>query len=134
MNLGLIVTILIFTVTVGEIVYECQKLSIPRSWKQMGYQMGISPKQEKVLPKLISMYQKLELIRDIFDSPRTGNEALWKIVKLTELSYKDFPKSCQTIKIQIDQILPDFDNRITQGIAGQTHLICLFLYRAFKIS
>lgn len=47
----------------------------------------------------MSMYQKLELIRDIFDSPRTGNEALWKIVKLTELSYKDFPKSCQTIKI-----------------------------------
>ena len=61
--------------------------------------MGISPKSEKVLPKLMSMYQKLELIRDIFDSPRTGNEALWKIVKLTELSYKDFPKSCQTIKI-----------------------------------
>ena len=33
MNLGLIVTILIFTVTVGEIVYECQKLSIPPTWK-----------------------------------------------------------------------------------------------------
>ncbi len=37
-------------------------------------------------------------------------------MKWTQLSYQYFPKSCQTIKRWIDEILAYFDNRTTQGI------------------
>jgi transposase len=71
---------------------------------------------QKVAPSLIRMYQEKEQLRDIFESQITGEQAFWKMVEWTESSYQDFPKSCQTIKRWIDEILAYFDNRTTQGV------------------
>lgn len=81
------------------------------------------------------MYHKKENIRDIFESKITGNEALWKMVEWTELSYKDFPKSCQTIRRWIDEILAYFDNRTTQGtVEGINQKIKLIKRRGYGLT
>jgi transposase len=69
----------------------------------------------KLLPELSKMYEKKEELRDIFESKITGDEAFDKMIEWTESSHKYFPKSCQTIKRWIDEILAYFDNRTTQG-------------------
>jgi transposase len=53
----------------------------------------------------MAMYQKKEDFRAIFEDKITGDEAFWTIVDWTESSYKYFPKSCQTIKRWIDEIV-----------------------------
>lgn len=72
-------------------------------------------KIKKVLPESMKMYQEKEKLRDIFESKITGDEAFWKSVEWAESSYQYFPKSCQTIKRWIDEILAYIDNRTTQG-------------------
>ena len=90
---------------------------------------------EEVSPDLIEMYREKEKFRDIFESQITGDEALWKIVEWTESSYKYFPKSCQTIKRWIDEILAYFDNRTTQGaVEGINQKIKLIKRRAYGLT
>jgi transposase len=60
---------------------------------------------EQVAPDLMAMYQKKEDFRAIFEDTITGDEAFWTIVDWTESSYQYFPKSCQTIKRWIDEIV-----------------------------
>ena len=90
---------------------------------------------EKVSPDLMEMYEQKEKLRDIFESKITGDEALWKMVEWTESSYKYFPKSCQTIKRWIDEILAYFDNRTTQGaVEGINQKIKLIKRRAYGLN
>lgn len=90
---------------------------------------------EKVAPELIAMYRDKEKIRDIFESKITGDEAFWKLVEWTESSYKYFPKSCQTIKRWIDEIVAYFDNRTTQGsVEGINQKIKLIKRRAYGLN
>lgn len=90
---------------------------------------------EKVSPNLIEMYREKEKFRDIFESQITGDEALWKMVEWTQSSYKYFPKSCQTIKRWIDEILAYFDNRTTQGaVEGINQKIKLIKRRAYGLT
>ena len=53
----------------------------------------------------MAFYQAKEKLRDIFESPITADEAFGKLVEWTESSYKYFPKTSQTIKRWIDEIL-----------------------------
>jgi len=81
------------------------------------------------------MYSHKEKLRDIFASQITGDEAFWKMVEWTKLSYKYFPKSCQTIKRWIDEILAYFDNRTTQGaVEGINQKIKLIKRRAYGLN
>lgn len=90
---------------------------------------------EKVAPELMVMYQEKEKFRDIFESKITGDEAFWKLVEWTESSYKDFPKSCQTIKRWIDEIVAYFDCRTTQGaVEGINQKIKLIKRRAYGLT
>jgi transposase len=90
---------------------------------------------EKVAPELMVMYQEKEKLRDRFESQITGDEAFWKIVEWTESSYQYFPKSCQTIKRWIDEILAYFDNRTTQGtVEGINQKIKLIKRRAYGLT
>ncbi len=90
---------------------------------------------EKVSPDLMEMYDQKEKLRDIFESKITGDEAFWKMVEWTESSYKYFPKSCQTIKRWIDEILAYFDNRTTQGaVEGINQKIKLIKRRAYGLN
>ncbi len=90
---------------------------------------------EKIAPKLMAAYQAKEKLRDIFESQITSDEAFWKLVEWTELSYKYFPKSCQTIKRWIDEISAYFDNRTTQGaVEGINQKIKLIKRRAYGLS
>lgn len=90
---------------------------------------------EKVMPALMEMYQQKEKFRDIFASQITGDEAFWRLVEWTESSYKYFPKSCQTIKRWIAEILAYFDNRTTQGaVEGINQKIKLIKRRAYGLN
>ena len=90
---------------------------------------------ENVAPELIAAYQAKEKLRDIFESQITSDEAFWKLVEWTESSYKYFPKSCQTIKRWIDEILAYFDNRTTQGaVEGINQKIKLIKRRAYGLT
>lgn len=90
---------------------------------------------EKVMPELMEMYHLKEKFRDIFESQITGDEAFWKLIDWTESSYKYFPKSCQTIKRWIAEILAYFDNRTTQGtVEGINQKIKLIKRRAYGLN
>lgn len=90
---------------------------------------------EKLIPELMLMYQEKEKIREIFESPITGDEAFWKMIEWTESSYKYFPKSCQTIKRWINEILAYFDNRTTQGtVEGINQKIKLIKRRGYGLN
>ena len=90
---------------------------------------------KEVMPELMNMYDKKEKFRDIFESQITGDEAFWQLVEWTESSYKDFPKSCQTIKRWIGEILAYFDNRTTQGaVEGINQKIKLIKRRAYGLN
>ena len=90
---------------------------------------------ENVAPELIAAYQAKEKLRDIFESQITSDEAFWKLVEWTEASYKYFPKSSQTIKRWIDEILAYFDNRTTQGaVEGINQKIKLIKRRAYGLT
>ena len=90
---------------------------------------------EKMVPELMTAYQAKEKIRDIFESQITADKAFWKIVEWTELSYKYFPKSSQTIKRWIDEILAYFDHRTTQGaVEGINQKIKLIKRRAYGLT
>ena len=70
---------------------------------------------QKVLPELRVIYEEKENFREIFNSKITSDVAFWKLIEWTESAYKYFPKSCQTIKRWINEIVSYFDNRTTQG-------------------
>ncbi|ELS05553.1 transposase family protein [Xenococcus sp. PCC 7305] len=90
---------------------------------------------EKLAPELMAAYQAKEKLRDIFESQITADKAFWKIVEWTELSYKYFPKSSQTIKRWIDEILAYFDNRTTQGaVEGINQKIKLIKRKAYGLT
>lgn len=90
---------------------------------------------EKLAPELMAVYQAKEKLRDIFESQITADEAFWKLVEWTESSYKYFPKSSQTIKRWIDEILAYFDNRTTQGaVEGINQKIKLIKRRAYGLT
>jgi transposase len=89
----------------------------------------------KVAPELMKMYEEKEKLREIFDSNITRDEAFDKMVEWTESSHKYFPKSCQTIKRWIDEILSYFDNRTTQGVVeGINQKIKLIKRRAYGLT
>jgi transposase len=90
---------------------------------------------EKVAPQLMAAYQAKEKLRDIFESQITSDEAFWKLVEWTESSYKYFPKSSQTIKRWLDEILAYFDQRTTQGVVeGINQKIKLIKRRAYGLT
>lgn len=90
---------------------------------------------EKIMPGLMEMYHLKEKFRDIFESKITGDEAFWRLVEWTESSYQYFPKSCQTIKRWIGEILAYFDNRTTQGaVEGINQKIKLIKRRAYGLN
>jgi len=90
---------------------------------------------KKVAPELMEMYQEKEDLRDIFESKITGDDAFWKMIEWTESSYNYFPKSCQTIKRWIGEILAYFDNRTTQGaVEGINQKIKLIKRRAYGLN
>ena len=90
---------------------------------------------EKVAPELIAVYQAKEKLRDIFESTITGDKAFWELVEWTESFYKYFPKSSQTVKRWIDEILAYFDNRTTQGaVEGINQKIKLIKRRAYGLT
>jgi transposase len=90
---------------------------------------------EKVAPELIRMYQEKEKWREIFNSKITGDEAFWKTIEWIETAHKYFPKSCQTIRRWIDEILGYFDNRTTQGtVEGINQKIKLIKRRAYGMT
>jgi transposase len=90
---------------------------------------------QKVAPELGEMYRNKEAIRDIFESPITSDEALYKFLEWTQTAYKFFPKSCRTISRWIDEILAYFDNRTTQGIVeGINQKIKLIKRRAYGLT
>lgn len=89
----------------------------------------------KLFPELSEMYQKKEELRDIFESEITGDEGFDKMVEWTKSSHKYFPKSCQTIKRWIDEILAYFDNRTTQGVVeGINQKIKLIKRKAYGMT
>jgi transposase len=68
-------------------------------------------------------------------SPSTRGRTLWKILEWSESSYQYFPKSCQTIKRWIDEIVAYFDNRTTQGaVEGINQKIKLIKRRAYGLA
>ena len=90
---------------------------------------------EKFRPELMEMYHQKEKFRDIFESKITGDEAFWRRLDWIELSDKHFPKSCQTIKRWMAEILAYFDNRTTQGaVEGINQKIKLIKRRAYGLN
>ncbi|YAF98010.1 MAG: ISL3 family transposase [Nodularia sp. CChRGM 3473] len=90
---------------------------------------------QKVAPELGEMYRHKETIRDIFESPITSDEALYKFLEWTQAAYKFFPKTCRTISRWIDEILAYFDHRTTQGIVeGINQKIKLIKRRAYGLT
>ena len=90
---------------------------------------------KQILPELGEMYEMKEEFRDIFNSQITGDEGFDRMIEWTKLSYKFFPKSCQTIKRWIDEILAYFDNRTTQGVVeGINQKIKLIKRRAYGLT
>ena len=89
----------------------------------------------KVAPELIAVYQAKEQLRDIFESQITADKAFWKLVEWTESFYKYFPKTSQTIKRWIDEIVTYFDNRTTQGaVEGINQKIKLIKRRGYGLT
>ena len=89
---------------------------------------------EKVAPQLMQMYRLKEDLRDIFETKITSDEALWELVKWLQSSHQFFPKSCQTIRRWLEEILGYFDERTTQGIVeGINQKIKLIKRRAFGL-
>ena len=61
--------------------------------------------------------------------------AFWKLIEWTESAYKYFPKSCQTIKRWINEIVSYFDNRTTQGaVEGINPKIKLIKRKAYGLN
>jgi transposase len=90
---------------------------------------------KKVAPELITMYAKKEAWRDIFESEITADEALDKIAEWMKSAQKYFPKSCQTIRRWLNEILGYFDNRTSQGIVeGINQKIKLIKRRAYGMT
>jgi transposase len=90
---------------------------------------------KKVAPELITMYAKKEEWRDIFESEITADEALDKIAEWMKSAQKYFPKSCQTIRRWLNEILGYFDNRTSQGIVeGINQKIKLIKRRAYGMT
>jgi len=90
---------------------------------------------KKAVPELIKMYDEKENFRDIFESKITSDEAFWKLIEWTESAYKYFPKSCQTIKRWINEIVAYFDNRTTQGtVEGINQKIKLIKRKAYGLT
>jgi len=86
----------------------------------------------KVAPELMHMYEIKEELRKIFESEITADEALWKIIEWLESAYKYLPKSCQTVRRWLEEILGYFDHRTTQGVVeGINQKIKLIKRRAF---
>jgi len=89
---------------------------------------------EKVAPQLMQMYRLKEDLRDIFEKKITSDEALWELVKWLQSSHQFFPKSCQTIRRWLEEILGYFDERTTQGVVeGINQKIKLIKRRAFGL-
>jgi transposase len=89
----------------------------------------------KVLPELGIIYEEKEKFIDIFDSKITSDSAFWKLLEWTESAYKYFPKSCQTIKRWINEIVSYFDNRTTQGtVEGINQKIKLIKRKAYGLN
>jgi transposase len=90
---------------------------------------------KKVSPELGKMYQIKEAIREIFESQITRDEAFDKFLEWTETAYQYFPKSCDTIRRWIDEILAYFDQRTTQGVVeGINQKIKLIKRKAYGLS
>jgi transposase len=88
-----------------------------------------------VAPELKQMYQLKEELRDLFDRKITADEACWRLLEWLELAYKNFPKSCQTIRRWFEPILGYFDHRTTQGVVeGINQKIKLIKRRAFGLT
>ena len=89
---------------------------------------------EKVAPQLMQMYRLKEDLRDIFEKKITSDEALWELVTWLQSSHQFFPKSCQTIRRWLEEILGYFDERTTQGVVeGINQKIKLIKRRAFGL-
>jgi transposase len=89
----------------------------------------------KVAPELKQMYQLKEELRDLFDRKITADEACWRLLEWLESAYKNFPKSCQTIRRWFEPILGYFDHRTTQGVVeGINPKIKLIKRRAFGLN
>ncbi|EAW36007.1 transposase [Lyngbya sp. PCC 8106] len=83
----------------------------------------------------MEMYKRKEQLRDLFESPITANDALWDLIEWLELSADYFPKSCQTIKRWMSEILAYFNCRTTQGaVEGINQKIKLIKRRAYGLT
>jgi transposase len=81
------------------------------------------------------MYQIKEAIREIFEGQITRDEAFDKFLEWTETAYQYFPKSCDTIRRWIEEILAYFDHRTTQGVVeGINQKIKLIKRKAYGLS
>ncbi|MGI0481956.1 ISL3 family transposase [Geminocystis sp. CENA526] len=90
---------------------------------------------KKVAPLLLEMYEQKEALRDIFNSEIKEDEALDKIGNWLAVAQKYFPKSCETIRRWIGEILGYFDNRTTQGtVEGINQKIKLIKRRAYGMT
>jgi transposase len=90
---------------------------------------------KKVAPELIKMYEEKEAWRDIFENDITEEKALDKIAEWMKSAQKNFPKSCQTIRRWLGEILAYFDNRTSQGIVeGINQKIKLIKRRAYGMT
>ncbi|MGB3192085.1 transposase [Lyngbya sp. PCC 8106] len=90
---------------------------------------------QQTAPELMEMYKRKEQLRDLFESPITANDALWDLIEWLELSADYFPKSCQTIKRWMSEILAYFNCRTTQGaVEGINQKIKLIKRRAYGLT
>lgn len=90
---------------------------------------------KEVAPELMKMYEKKEEWREIFESKITEDEALDKIGKWMKSAQRYFPKSYQTIRRWMGEILAYFDNRTSQGIVeGINQKIKLIKRRAYGMT
>ncbi|WP_308256033.1 transposase [Geminocystis sp. GBBB08] len=81
------------------------------------------------------MYDYKEVWRDIFNSEITEEEALDKIGEWIKSAQQYFPKSCDTIRRWIGEILAYFDNRTSQGtVEGINQKIKLIKRRAYGMT
>jgi transposase len=69
-----------------------------------------------VFPKLAAMHKTKELFRDIFEAKTDWGNGLMSLGDWLKNAYLEFPKSCETIKRWIGEIIAYFDNRTTQGV------------------
>ena len=88
-----------------------------------------------MLPELRVVYEGKEKFREIFENKITSDRAFWKLIEWTESAYKYFPKSCQTIKRWINEIVSYFDNRTTQvAVKGINPKIKLIKRKAYGLN